>query len=457
MKYNILLLMPDQHRGDWMPYPQEIRNGMGVERMPLRTPILNRLMEEGVTFLNASTPAPLCAPARACLALGCGYAGCRVKNNDIDMDASQKTFYNVLQENGYQVCGVGKLDLHKASHRWAGENGMTPLIYALGFTQGTDSGGKMDVVNYGRFEERCEPYMRFLAETGWKEQHVADMLGRGKRTDPTPLPDYAYNDNFIASCALREVDRLSAEKPFFMQVNFAGPHAPFDVTKRMRESVAEREFDLPALPGDEMPGNIGALRQNYAAMIENLDRNCSAILNRLEERGLLENTVVIFASDHGEMLGDRGMWAKCVPYQGSVHIPLVVSLPGGRRGVFSRAPVSLEDLAATALELAGAEGAADFPGSVSLLPVLRGEKESVREYTVSSLEDIIIKGRRKYEGFSCIQNGRYKYIRFQSGREELYDLESDPHETQDLSSRLPQITKKLGRILSQSSGSCPDL
>ena len=444
---NILLLFPDQFRGDWLEYDQVILEQMGIHNLPLKTPFLKSLMQDGVTFLNTTSPAPICAPARACLALGASYQNCYVKSNDIDMNASRPTFYNMLNDSGYDVLGVGKFDLHKGSHRWAGENGFTPLIYQLGFTDGVDSGGKMDAVNYGRDEERCEPYMRYLASRGLKQAHIDDMTKRDKRVAPSPLPDDAYTDNFITRNALNVLDSVRPERPFFLQVNFAGPHGPFDVTNSMRERVKGRTFESPHLYSEEDGVDINGVRQNYAAMIENIDANCAAIVNKLKERGVYEDTVIIFSADHGEMLGDRNRFAKCLPYRGAAHIPLIIAVPDGRKGIVTRALASLEDLANTILEFATGKTSELFADSVSLAPIVNGTKETVREYSVSQLDDLYMKGVKKYIGYRMIRDERYKYIRFYDGREEFYDLRSDPFETCNVIEALPEEMYRLKEAL----------
>lgn len=447
LQKNIVLLFPDQYRADWVEYDPAVLRQKGIRRMPLRTPFLRTLMQDGVTFLNASTPAPLCAPARACLALGADYSHCPVKNNGMDMDASRPTFYNILRERGYDVYGVGKFDLHKGSHRWAGENGLTPLIYDLGFTGGVDNGGKMDAVNYGCDEARAEPYMRFLARRELKQTHIADMTKRGRRVAPTPLPDDAYCDNYITRNALEVLEGVRPGQPFFLQVNFAGPHEPFDVTESMRARVEGRVFDTPCMYTPQDNTDINGVRQNYAAMIENIDANCRKIADKLKERGVYEDTVIIFCADHGEMLGDRGLFAKCLPYRGAVDIPLIVAAPGGRRGVVTDALASLEDLAGTVLELATGEGSAALSGCVSLTPVINGEAERVRTYAVSRLEDQYGKGVKKYTGFSTIRDERHKYIVFADGREELYDLKADPFETENILAKDAQTARALKAAL----------
>ena len=179
---NILLLFPDQHRGDWMP---------GAEGLPLRMPHLHTLMEGGTTFTRAATNSPLCVPARACLALGQDYERCGAWNNDFCCPLDQSTFYRVLRDGGYQVSGVGKFDLHKPVMYW-GENGWLPQLETLGFTRAIENEGKGDAVWAFR-NTQPGPYGAFLHERGLMESYCDDHLRRAK--DPT---DAAFSDTFIS-------------------------------------------------------------------------------------------------------------------------------------------------------------------------------------------------------------------------------------------------------------------
>ena len=105
---NILFLFSDQHRGDWMPYDPEYKKAQGVEDLELNMPVIRALMDQGTAFTQAISPAPVCAPARACLAAGKRYRSCRVFWNTANYDAALPSFYNKLHNAGYYVCGTGK-------------------------------------------------------------------------------------------------------------------------------------------------------------------------------------------------------------------------------------------------------------------------------------------------------------------------------------------------------------
>jgi arylsulfatase A-like enzyme len=187
------------------------------------------------------------------------------------------------------------------------------------------------------------------------------------------------------------------------------------------------------------------IRQSYAAMIENVDRWLGIYLEALERRGELDDTVVVWSSDHGEMLGDHGQWDKQVPHHSSASVPLVVAGPGIAPGRRDRALVSLLDLGPTVLEIAGA-GPLEGADARSLVPLLAGETATHREHVLSGLL-----------GWRMVWDGRYKLVRG-SGPEttfsrafgpgpQLYDLQEDPWEDRNLAPALPRVVARLGELL----------
>ena len=335
MRPNILFILPDQWRADWTA----MNTGL-----PIRTPNLVRLANHGAWFTTAITPSPLCAPARAALASGLEYDRCGVPDNTHDYPLNQSTFYALLREAGYHVMGCGKFDLAKADFGWKIDG--SSRLAEWGFDEGIDSEGKWDGIASGQVEPRG-PYIAYLEERGLRLTHVEDMLRRQSSrlaAFPTPLPDDAYCDNWIAGIGLRLIASAPRHKPWFLQVNFAGPHDPWDITAAMAEMYRGINFPLP--PGLN-PGQAEAhlaVRQNYAAMIENIDRWLGVFLNTLQENGQFSETLVVVSSDHGEMLGDRGCWGKTVPCQGSLAVPLAISGPGVSQAAVVRSPTTILDL-----------------------------------------------------------------------------------------------------------------
>jgi arylsulfatase A-like enzyme len=427
---NILLLFPDQHRFDWT----------GLDRaLPVRTPNLDKLAASGVRFTNALTPSPLCAPARACLAAGKEYGNCRVGSNKAQYPIDQTTFYTLLRDSGYHVMGCGKFDLHKATPTWGidGKN----MLKEWGFSHGIDSAGKHDAINSGRVEPK-DPFMAMLEKRGLRLAHIEDFKKRGEvgksAVFPSPLPDDAYGDNWVGQNGIDLIRKAPKGKPWFLQVNFPGPHEPWDITKSMDELY--KGVDLPQPNGNtqlKTEEHVG-VRRNYSAMVTNIDCWTGIYLDELAKRGELDNTIVIYSSDHGEMLGDHNAWGKSVPFHASVCVPLVVAGPGVRTGFVAKSPTSTMDLAATCLELAGAKCPDDMD-SKSFLPLLKGGTDKHRE--------VVLSGLRKWRS---VFDGRYKLTRGFSDVEteiKLYDLDADPLENKDISEANPQIVERLSKLL----------
>ncbi len=372
---NILFVLADQHRGDWL--------GGANPALPLQTPHLDALAMQGTRFTRAVCNAPLCGPSRACLASGREYDHCGVADHTEDYPLSLPTVYQALRDAGYWTLGCGKFDLHKAHYSWGTEGQYR--LQDWGFCAGQDSAGKWDAV-YSSNNGPQDPYMAYLTERGLAQIHRDDMLKRApyEGTWPTPLPDDAYGDNWIGRKALHLLSAAPAKQPWFLLANFSGPHEPMDVTASMLLPYADTTFPPPLLPGPEFtPPQHQAARRNYAAMITNLDTWMGTLRDAVHARGDANNTLVVYASDHGEMLGDRGRWGKNVPYAPSVHVPLLVAGPEVAAGNVCDAPVSLIDIGATLLDYADA---APLPHaeSLSLRPLLGGNDAPATRKTAFS-------------------------------------------------------------------------
>jgi arylsulfatase A-like enzyme len=435
---NILLLFPDQHRPDWLGWNPEL---------PLRTPNLERLAARGVRFLHAYTDSPICAPARAALASGRGYARCRVPDNHSDFPLDLPTYYQALRSAGYRVAGVGKFDLHKDTRDpskldWHLDG--SRCLAEWGFTDGIDNEGKIDgSASYRACGGPRGPYLAHLAERGladvYCEEHARMRENLGAYT--TALPEDAYCDNWLTENGLRLLRSFPSGQPWHLVVNFTGPHNPFDVTARMR--AAWEGVDFPPPRSNDRPNREGFLRcrQNYAAMIENIDRLAARFLAAVEERGELENTLVVYASDHGEMLGDQGRWGKCHWREASAGIPLIVAGPGVREGSVSDAVVSLRDLAATFLDYADAPYPPGMDAS-SLRPVLEGQRCTHRRVAVCGLDD-----------WWLASDGRHKLVRQNGQPDRLFDLAEDPWEEHDIAAERPEVVARLALDLAAESRS----
>ncbi len=422
---NFLFLLPDQWRPDWVP---------GNERLPLKLPHIASLAKRGVLFHRAVCASPLCAPSRACLASGREYPNCGVHSNKNDYPLTLPTYYQKLRAAGYHVMGCGKIDLHKNTLEW-GLDGKR-LTDQWGFSDAIDNAGKMDAVRAG-LEKPTDPYMAMLHKRNLHKVHVDDMRGRKgyAATYPTPLPDDAYCDNWINENAKELLHRAPKNKPWHLVVNFTGPHNPMDITRAMESVCRGREFPQPNRNTEHGEKVHVAIRQNYAAMCENIDTRIGELLAEVERRGELENTLVVFSSDHGEMLGDHNRWAKHVPYQASAGIPMIVAGLDASKGVRTDALASLIDVGATFLDYAGA-GTMPAMEARSLRGIVTGKQKKHREIVHSALED-----------WKLVWDGRHKYVEGFAKTPELYDLKTDPAENENRVTSEKPLADKLRRAL----------
>lgn len=428
---NFLFLFPDQHRFDWMS---------GSRDIPVRTPHMDSIAARGVRFSKTFVASPLCAPSRACLAAGKEYGRCGVKDNGQDYPIEQTTYYGLLRAAGYHVAACGKVDLHKATKDW-GLDGKR-LLKEWGFSDGIDNEGKGDAISSGAVAPKG-PYMAYLHEKGLAAAHVADFRRRSKdgyaATWNTPLPEEAYCDNWLANNGLSLLRAIPRGQPWHLVVNFTGPHNPMDITARMEKLCRDRNYPQPNGSREFTPEIHNKIRQNYTAMVENIDRLCGLFLDEVRRRGELENTIVVYSSDHGEMLGDHNRWHKSVPWQQSVGVPLIIGGPGVKAGTSSDALVSHIDIGATFLDFAGVSLPKDMDAR-SLRPLLEGKTKTHREYLLSGLNQ-----------WRLAFDGRYKLI---TGFGEspgapplLFDLDADPAENRNIAAESPAIVRRLESLI----------
>jgi arylsulfatase A-like enzyme len=433
---NIILFFPDELRYDWV--------NNGTETDFLHTPHIDSIRKRGVKFNRAITASPICGPSRACFAAASHYEEVGVLSNQFNFPTNRlTTYYKLLRENGYHTMAVGKVDLNKkdtlASFGWghdgalhADEFGFSRLVNTIGvyesaFLKAPDANGSY-----------AEPYTDFLLQRNKTDEFLQDVRTRVnisqpfngdfdyRQTSPNTLSDDLYNDNWVADQAVRLLHEAQSDPTiheWFIAVNWNGPHYPMSVTQSMWNSVQGRTFPQPI----DYVGPLDAHQHNrtrgdYAAMIENLDRQIGRILSTVED---LNNTVIVLASDHGEMLGDRGYWKKSVPYKASVQVPLVIAgdavVAESRRGTTSDAGVSLIDLAATFLDIGDVHNLpAQMSEAVSLKPILAGENPPRRVV------------RSALDSWHLWFDGRFKYVSGFNNEATLLDLDTDPFERTNL-------------------------
>ncbi len=429
MTPNILWICTDQQRYDTI-------RALGNEY--IHTPNIDRLVQEGVAFTHAFCQSPICTPSRA-------------------------SFLTGMYPGSVHGCMNG-------NERWAEA---APLVTKLLADAGVDCGlsGKLHLAGaQGRVEPRPldDGYRVFHwshgSSTEWEPgQHAwGDWLrsqGHEQREfleDPDNFPPELHQTTWCTDRAIEHIE--TASTPWLMSVNIFDPHVPFDPPQSymqrydpaalpgplFRESdlqaqaaLAGIDFQNPARRPEEFDAT--RIKAAYYAMIEVIDDNVGRMLDALERTGQRENTLIIFMSDHGEMLGDHGLVAKgCRFYEGLVRVPLIFSWPGQiESGLVSDALVELIDIAPTLLELAGIPAPALMQGR-SLLPILRGaadpgqHRDFVRSEFYSALNSI------ERQQFTCsyatmLRDQRYKlvvYHDYEPG--ELFDLDKDPGEFDNL-------------------------
>ncbi|MYD98383.1 MAG: sulfatase-like hydrolase/transferase [Gammaproteobacteria bacterium] len=444
-KPNIVLFFPDQHRGDAMAC-----SGNPV----VQTPNLDRLAGEGVLFDWCCTSSPLCMPARASLITGQpvnvhGVWG----NNLVEADRFGPSHVRSIRDAGYRTAMIGKTHLY-ANHRNDGHT--REHAHKLEDWGYQDIHELRDVVP----SERCScHYADFLAERGRLRVYQdytrlwwtnAFRGAQPWEDPPSPLPTEEHIDLYCATQAATWIRDYDAQAPFYLQVCFTGPHTPFDAPPDFRsryrpEDVAPPILDAPADPVSpqvaEMlkSSRLDAMTEmqarmmvsHYYAKVSLVDHGVGMVLDALADKGILDDTWIVYTSDHGEMLGDHRLKQKKVFYEGALNVPLIVRPPGGVTSGRVRGPARRDDVAdhldvcATLLEAAGAAPLAESLGRPLVFaegePALSGHN---RNYAFSEVESY----------YSMARDERYKMTVDSAGRVpvELYDMREDPRELRNL-------------------------
>jgi len=435
-KPNILFLMTDQHRADCMGY-----DGNKI----IRTPNYDRIAREGAQFSHAYSSTPTCTPARACLLTGqspwhhgmIAY-GSVAQRYPFEMPRA-------LNDAGYYTFVIGKCH-YSPQRNYHGFQGALLDESGRVQTQGF-------VSDYRQWFKKVAPD---------KDPDVTGIGWNDYRSGEYKLPEELHPTRWTGDQAVEFIDKYERHEPFMLKVSFARPHSPYDPPKRFWDMYDEDDMPGPHVGdwagkyaagdpknytswhGDFGVEQVKKSRRGYYGSVTFIDEQVGRILKALEKRGELENTLILFCVDHGDMLGDHHHWRKSYAYESSARIPMLVRWGAAlsietKRGQKIEQPVELRDVLPTFLDVAGAE----IPKSVngkSLLRLLRGQTQDWREFI--DLEHGVCYAPENQ--WHAMANGKWKYIYHSfDGSEQLFDMENDPHELHDLGgdSSYPQTLK----------------
>lgn len=430
---NILWFCTDQQRFDTI----------GALNNPyIHTPNLDRLVREGVAFNRAYAQSTICSPSRASFLTGRYPRTTRVTKNGAPYFPQDEVLVTkLLAEDGYDCGLIGKLHLSGIINRIEPRNDDGYRVFKW-------SPAQRDAWPIGH------DYQLWLKRQGieWKEHYKGRNGGIGEE----------YHQTTWATNEAIDFIRHNSQAPWLLSVNVYDPHEPFDPPKAYQERYNAKDMPLPKWKNGELDrkpaiqmqdylnggqGGVGPScasmsdleKQQYVAdyyaMIELVDHNVGRLLDELERTGQRENTVIVFMSDHGEMLGDHGLILKGGHfYEGLVHVPLIISWPGRfEQNLQSDALVELVDIAPTLLELAGLEVPYYMQGK-SLLSILRGEADPHQHKNRVYCEYYYgLLGSHDHVYGTMYYDGRYKLVVYH-GEEmgELYDHDVDPDEYDNL-------------------------
>lgn len=412
---NVLIIMSDEHN-------KAITGcyGNGV----VATPNIDALAARGTLFEAAYTNCPVCVPARASFACGRYVHDIGHWDNADPYDGSQRSWHHILRAGGHEVTSIGKLHFRSA----ADDYGFTESLIPMHVVE--EKGDLLGLV-------RDELPKR---KGAWK---MARLAGPGESS-------YTFYDRDILARAqiwLRGAAARARTKPWALFVSFVAPHFPltappehyyryYDDARlqwpKLYEAQARprhpylREY-AECFAYDEHfagPDDVRRALAGYYGLVGFLDENIGKLLATLEATGLSQDTRVVYVSDHGDNLGARGLWGKSTMYEEAVSVPLIAAGAGFEPGKRVRTPVSLVDLSASILSWCGEEKPADWPGGdlVRLAEDPPADRAVFSEYH----------GMGSKSGFYMLRDRRFKYVHYVDHRAQLFDLEADPQELNDL-------------------------
>lgn len=415
---NMIFFMSDNHTRDLL----------GAAGHPVvQTPTLDRIANRGVRFANAYSTSPLCCPSRAGLATGRYPHQTGYWDNALAYDGRVPTWHGRIRDQGHTVVSVGKL------HFLSGENdnGFSEEVVPMHIVE-----GKGALIGLLRATPDGVP-----PRTGPKAMYDKSGIGEA---------DYQRYDLLVTENAVRWLRGEGArqDKPWILFVSYASPHPPFAVPKRFYDLYPEEAMPLPVqfsaadrpdhpavahirnVDGFEDAVDEAYVRRTvagYCGLVTHLDEQIGQVMSAAEELGLLENTRILYTSDHGEAAGNHGLFGKSVLYEHSIGVPLLMCGPEVPAAGVASQIASHVDLFPTLVEAVGASLAdadANLPG-VSLWPAVAGREEARLGFAEFHAQS------SKTAGF-LLRDGDDKLIYHVNMPRQRFDLKADPQETNDL-------------------------
>jgi len=404
-----------------------------------RTPHIDRLAAEGVLFEQAYCNYPLCLPARAALMTGRLPSRVGAYDNGAELSAATPTFAHALRAAGYYTCLSGKMHFVGPDQFHGFEQRLTTEIYPADFGW-TPTSGYADI---DQDDER-----RYAAGTS-----TTDTVRDAGPLARTMQLDY---DEEVCHRAVQELYMLARHgdgRPFALTVSFTHPHDPYVIPQEYWDRHPADEIDGPRVPfiapedrdphsralyyhygQDKAPIDDAACRnarRGYYGMIAYVDDLVGRLMAALAEAGFAEDTVVLFTSDHGDMIGERGMWFKKTLFEPAIHVPLVAWAPARFEPRRISEPVSLLDILPTLVELSGGSPG-DFPAPLdgaSLIPALAGAVVPGRRVIAEHIDGGTLAPR------IMLRDGNWKLVHSRAYPPLLFDLRADPLERENLAAR----------------------
>ena len=414
---NILIIMVDQLSGTLFP------DGPADW---LHAPNLKALAARSTRFQNAYTASPLCAPGRASFMSGLLPSRTKVYDNAAEFASDIPTYAHHLRRAGYQTCLSGKMHFVGPDQMHGFEERLTTDIYPADFGWTPD---------YRKPGERIE----------WWYHNMGSVTGAGV-AEITNQMEYDDEVAYNATRKIYDLARGQDARPWCLTVSFTHPHDPYVTRRKYWDLYEDCDHLLPEVPAmdyddhdphaqrifdandwrsfDITDENIRRSRRAYFANISYLDDKIGEMLAVLKDTR--QEAIIVFVSDHGDMLGERGLWFKMNFYEGSARVPLMISAPDMQPGLVA-SPVSTLDVTPTLAALAGVSltEIAPWVDGESLVPLGQGGERTspvLMEYAAEA----------SYAPLVATRYGKWKYVRCALDPDQLFDLAADPHELVNL-------------------------